>query len=465
MKTLLRAASFVATVVFCLSVNTQTIQAQTTPNDPNNQSPGVAGVFVDAEGVLRNERKEDPNGAVTAQRIQAARTGLDPKLVKKSDLRKISLNRLEAEMKKRLADGQKPTEDMLHLAGMTRIKYVFYYPETKDIVIAGPAGGYAADLSGRVRNIDSGMPTLMLDDMIVALRTFFKSDADRAPLVSVSIDPTKEGLQKMQTFLQGIRPTPGDAEFIVNGLRESLGLQTIRLTGVSSKSHFAQVLVEADYRMKLIGIGLENPQVKMASYPQRANPSTVSRNALSRWYFVPDYQCVRVANDELGMEMVGDGVKLLSEDEFVQLDGSRAKNKNVDLASKGFTTDFTKNFTSIAAASPVFWQLRNCIDMLVATAFIKNHKYADKADWKMSVFLDENQYPVETLNVPKQVETAVTSLWKGQRLMTPVGGGVRIQPENALTSSNLLSDKDAKVAKQRDAIDLKSLKDNQWWWD
>ena len=37
---------------------------------------------------------------------------------------------------------------MQFLAGLTRVRYVFYYPETKDIVLAGPAEGWAADAAG-----------------------------------------------------------------------------------------------------------------------------------------------------------------------------------------------------------------------------------------------------------------------------------------------------------------------------
>ncbi len=103
-----------------------------------------------------------------------------------------------------------------------------------------------------MRGLDSGNATLNLDDLVVSLRAFFGEKGREAPLVSVSIDPTKEGLQQMQQFLvkMGSRATPNDTEFIVKGLKESLGLQTVRLTGIPASSHFAQVLVEADYRMK-----------------------------------------------------------------------------------------------------------------------------------------------------------------------------------------------------------------------
>ena len=42
---------------------------------------------------------------------------------------------------------------MLNLAGLTRLEYVFCMPDTKDIVIAGPAEGWAPDSSGRIRGI------------------------------------------------------------------------------------------------------------------------------------------------------------------------------------------------------------------------------------------------------------------------------------------------------------------------
>ncbi len=39
---------------------------------------------------------------------------------------------------------------------------------------------------------------------------------------------------------------------IAEGLKESLGLQNVTVQGVPSSTRFAQILVEADYRMKLI---------------------------------------------------------------------------------------------------------------------------------------------------------------------------------------------------------------------
>ena len=39
---------------------------------------------------------------------------------------------------------------MRYLAGLLRVRYVFYYPDSKDIVLAGPAEGWVADPAGRI---------------------------------------------------------------------------------------------------------------------------------------------------------------------------------------------------------------------------------------------------------------------------------------------------------------------------
>ena len=355
---------------------------------------------------------------------------------------------------------------MQYLAGLTRIRYIFYYPETRDIVLAGPAEGWGESLDGRMLGVQSGLPVLELQDLVVALRTFAPG-ASSQPFVYCSIDPTQEGLARMQQFLSriGRQIGPGDTQFIVEGLRKSLGQQIITVGGVPATTHFAQVLVEADYRMKLIGIGLEQPPVRISSFVSLANPASVSRNALQRWYFVPDYQRVKVTGDRLSAEMVGHGVKLVGENEVVSRDGGRQQSGGQSRASRKFTQDFTRKYAELAQLAPVYAQLRNCIDLLVAAAYIQQQDFYGQADWDLGALGDESQYAVETYNAPKQVASAVSSMWKGRRLMTPIGGGVEIRPSLALDSTNLLEDNEGKLRKLRDKVELSDLPASQWWWD
>lgn len=423
----------------------------------------LAGVVVDADGVLHKRLYDDASGDLMRARIAAARATLGGGLQENSPLRKISLNRLEAALAKRLAQGLPPTPEMQYLAGLTRIEYVFLYPDSGDLVLAGPAEGWVEDLSGRVRGLSSGRPVLELEDLAVALR-IYPPGGQQKSVVGCSIDPTSDGLARMQQFLRQVQSI-GDlsnTDAIVEGLRTSLGLQTVSIMGVPASTHFAQVMVEADYRMKLIGIGLERPPIKLASYVDRAGHG--SAQAMARWFFVPDYECVAVSDDHLAMHIIGQGVQLVAEEEVVNAEGQRASSAVRDRASEAFVTGFTKKYPELAAKSPVFAQLRNLIDMLVATAFLQKYDWYAQASFSGEFLRDESRFPVETHAVPQQVETAARALWKGNRLMMPVGGGVQIRAELALAPERVTVDSEGAIAAERERV-APDLAAGQWWWD
>ena len=425
----------------------------------------AGGVAVDAQGVMRLKSTYDQTGRLTKEQQAAARAGLNTLAAKRSTMRYISLKHLEQAIREHGGD---LTDEMRYLAGLLRVHYVFFYPDSGDIVIAGPAEGWTTDPSGRVIGISSGRPVIRLDDLCVALRAFPPSGS-ATKLIGCSIDPTKEGLAAMQTFLEnvGSNADPRDAQrtqFIVEGLQSSLGLQTVSVNGVSPKTHFAVVMVEADYRMKLIGIGLEKPPVKLVSWVDRANAAQISRNALARWFFTPDYQCVRTSTDGTAMELVGDGVKVIGEDEMVAANGQRSAVGQGNQASQAFVQAFTKVYSELAEKSPVYAELRNLIDLSVVAAYIQQHDFYGKADWKMDVLGDEKTIATESSNAPKQVATAVNAIWKGNQLLTPVGGGVEINPLMALAPQKILADKDSKVSQARDKVKIELAK-GRWWWD
>jgi hypothetical protein len=436
-------------------------------NGDGEASPATAGVMVDAEGVLRRHVHTDPTGQLTRQRLAAARATLTPEIATFSPLRKVSLNRLEKAMRD---SGMTLSEEMRYLAGLLRVRYVFYYPETKDIVLAGPAEGWLTDLSGRAIGLTSRRPVLQLQDLAVALRAFPPGEKS-AGVIGCSIDPTEQGLAQMQRFLRSVPSVAPSAQAlqastprIVQGLRTSLGYQTVSVLGVPADTHFAQVMVEADYRMKLIGIGLERPPVRLASFIERVSPAQVSRNALFRWYFVPEYQCVRRSDDGTAIELVGDGVRLIGENELVNAAGQRQAAARASNPSDVFVTSFTKSYSALAERSPVYAELRNLIDLAVAAAYIQQEDFYGKAGWSMEILGDESKYSVRTYNAPKHVESAINAVWKGRQLMTPIGGGVEIQAREALNSQNVQQDAEGKVAALREETGGK-LPDDRWWWD
>jgi hypothetical protein len=427
---------------------------------------GAAGIVIDAQGVLRMQFAAD--GGLSRQRLAAAAAALPADLRKPSKLRKVALSRLEAEVARAIADGRGVPEELLAVAGLTRLQYVFVYPGADgapgEVVIAGPAEGWIVDGTGRVLGIESGSPTLLLEDLVTAVRAFPPGQpADT--VIGCSIDPRPEGLAAMQAFLRSLgRVNPdGTVEQIVTGMRESLGPQNVRVDGVHAGTHFARVLVEADYRMKLIGIGLEQPPVPMKSWIQLASAGSVAANALQRWYFVPDYRCVRIAEDDLAIELVGRGVKLCGADEVVLPDGRRMSASRADRASKMFTETFTRKYPEIAARSPVYAQLRNLIDLAVAAAYLQEHDAYGRTGWGAEAFRDERTIAVETYAAPAEVQPAINAVWAGRRLLTPIGGGVTLQPRIALDSPNLIIDEEGVLGPLRGTAE--DLPAGRWWWD
>ena len=453
-----------ATKAVAQTTNTGTTTTRNTGATGNQNNQGVvgaAGVVVDAQGVLSRSSVPDSGGQARRQYQAAARQTLASKLTRFSPMRMVSLNRLE----KTIRDGNGViTDEMRYMAGLLRVKYVFFYPDSQDIVIAGPAEGFASGPAGRVVGLSTGRPVIQLQDLAVALR-MFPPDQSTVDVIGCSIDPTTEGLAAMQQFLRqiGSHATPAQTQYIVNGLRNSLGMQDVSVMGVAASTHFAQVMVEADYRMKLIGIGLERPPVRMVNFVENSTSRSTSRNALMRWYFVPDYECVRVSDDGLAMELVGDGVKLVGENELVSSSGERQAAVGTNRASQAFINSFTKKYPELAARSPVYAELRNLIDLTVAAAYIQQEDLYEKAGWNMDFLGDEAKFAVHTYNPPKQVATAVAAVWKGGRLITPIGGGVQIEAQRALFMDNLLEDGNGKVAKLRQDTKIE-LAEGQWWW-
>jgi hypothetical protein len=426
----------------------------------------AAGVQVDAQGVLRTQSVADPG--LDKERRKAVVDALPGDLRQAVPLRKVALSRLEAELAKRLADGRGVPDELAKLAGLTRVQYVFVYPAEGDtpgeIVLAGPAEPWFTDAVGRVRGVETGSPIVLLEDVAAAIRCFAPGQP-RDRLVGCSIDPKPEGLAAMQKFLREtgrVNPTAG-VDQIVGGMKEALGTQVVSVQGVSPATHFAQVMVEADYRMKLIGIGLEPAPVKMKSWIELASAGAVAANALQRWYFVPDYQRVRIAEDDLAIELVGEGIKLCGADEVVLPNGQRLGADRADKASKTFTETFTRSYAQIAARSPVYAQLRCLVDLAVAAAFLQEHDGYGKAGWGAETFRDEKAYPIETLSVPREAETAINAVWRGNRLLTPIGGGVTMYPRLAMDPPNLLMDEKGEVGKARTAA--QALPAGAWYWD
>src|SRR5438045_2314110 len=123
---------------------------------------GVGGVSIDAKGVVARSDVE-ALGRLREARLKALMP-LDSQLQAVSRMRKISLRRLQAAIDERRRSNRPIDDALQNLAGLTRVEFVFVYPEQNDIVVAGPAEGWMVDATGNVAGRTSGQPVLPLDD-------------------------------------------------------------------------------------------------------------------------------------------------------------------------------------------------------------------------------------------------------------------------------------------------------------
>jgi len=454
-----------------INLITSTIQPTTwdATGGPGSIEPFPTGVSVDAQGVLRPLLTQEGTRRLAGLRAAGAVHGQPVIARRGSTLRMISLPRLEKHVQLLLAAGGQPTEEMHVLTGLRRIKYLFVYPERGDVVLAGPAGNWYTDRENRIVGADSGEPVLRLDDLVVVLRhTMSTPDARFGCL----INPTQQGLAWLQEFLDESRKSPlrpGQRQAWLEGLRSRLGKQDIEVYGLDPRTRAARVMVEADYRMKLVGMGLEEGVPGVKSYlelvevpPGQAPPAL----GVLRWWFTLNYQAVLAAEDHQAFEIRGRGVKVLSENERLTAEGQRIHTGQSEQWNRQFAQSFTEHFDELCKKYPVYAELRNLFDLALVGALMRAEGLADKAGWHMTCFGDPAGYPVELGPAPKQVDTVVNCRIINQvHVLAGVSGGVVCQPASLVAPGAVETETSRVVARRRSAGMPKPLPPQAWWWD
>ena len=408
----------------------------------NFRNNSVGGVKIDAEGVLTLAEAKATfklRQAMIAD-MEAVPRDLDGKV----ELRKISLKRLEAAVDDALKNnlGVLP-DDVKYLAGLQRIQYVLVYPEDNDIVLAGPGEGWKIDDRGNVVGVTSGRPVIQLDDLLVALRTV---DAARREGISCSIDPTEEGLAKLKKLFRELKQF--DAR-VPNWVEQTLGPQNISLTGVPESSHFARVMVAADYRMKRYAMKLEpSPVRKLVSFVDMTRTGT---NMMPRWWLSCNYDAVARTDDGLAWQLRGSGVKAETENP----DGK------VDPIAQRWADLMTEHYNELSVKDPVFGELRNLMDMCVIAALVKKEGLLNKADCRLPLLTDsKSMLMIDSWNPPKQVATQSSATKRGRNWVITASGGVLVDSWSVADNSVT----DETVDKVRtDAV--RPAERKKWWWN
>jgi hypothetical protein len=426
------------------------------------------GVFVDGEGVLKDLPMPE-SGAELASVYETAR-GFTHHLEarKPSLLRKISLTRLERQAERLWSLGKRPDAAMQTLAGLQEVRYLLYYPESRDIVLAGPAGDWTVDALGRVVSKTERRPVLLLDDLVVVLRNVVSPSAGR---FGCSITPRRENLASLQAFLNesAKRPLgPGQRETWLRQLRTRLGRQDIEINGIDPGSRAARILIEADYHMKLIGMGLREGTLGVSSYLDRIPASSGASQPLDvlRWWFTMNYEAIRTTEDRHAFEWIGPGVQVLSENELLAATGHRVHTGTSSELNAEFAHSFTRHFEGLSRKYPVYAELRNIFDLALVASLIRSEGLLEGVDWPLTFFGNEGKYEIDRGRAPSEVDSVINHrVINGKRILVGVSGGVQVDANQVVRQTSFEVDDYGLLRSQQKDAAPDELPPDAWWWD
>ena len=382
----------------------------------------VGGVFVDPAGMLSNA--DVAARGELQQAIAAALDAVPDGLGQPVPVRKVSLKGLESAIRKCAESGEQLPDSVLYLGGLQQIEYVLVYPEENDIVLAGPGEGWKVNAQGAVVGVTTGRPVMLLDDLLVALRS---ASAPPPSVISCSIDPTPEGLRRVQSHAARLKAN-GNPQAAALSIEQQLGPQKISVTGVPGTSHFARVMVAADYRMKRVSMNLEPspvPGLKSFLTMIRSSSSGV-RSMLPRWWLAPDYQPLLRDADGLAWQLRGAAVKTMAENDFLDAAGVKHRTGKADAVSQRWADNMTEHYEELSVADPVFGQLRNCMDLAIASTLIVRQSLLARAGLELPMLMGSDGLPTARLNTPQHIPSKASLMYKGRWMVAC--GGVQINP-------------------------------------
>jgi hypothetical protein len=299
---------------------------------------------------------------------------------------------------------------------------------------------------------------LQLVDLIAALRATDEMLAGE--LISCSIDPTPEGLKKFTRLMRANRMSPSAQ--LLRRMEQAVGTQTITLTGVSPESHFAQVLVAADWQMKRLGMGLvPSPVDGLTSYLELLSdgPDRNPRTPLPRWWIAYGRQPVERDAEGLGWRISRPGIQVRTAAGRLEPDGQIATQSESDPTAEEWAEAMTAKYDELAIAEPVFGQIRGCMELALVAAILASGDLLAHVHLELPMLLDDTRIQLAAHRLPKNVASHASAVKRGRSWVVSVSGGVELDVPRVVNAAELQADvQEARLHSSPNHI-------NSWWWD
>lgn len=388
----------------------------------------VQGVYVDADGVLRQRR------TVPSRRIR--RSG--------DEMIAVSLPRLLQQLRRHVEAQEPIPQDVRFLKGLVRIDHIVVDDERNDLLLVGSAEPFELAAEFRPLGRATGRPVLQLDDVIVALRSFGPSARSR--VFGCTLIHSEEGLKRVAALPRVTVLRPGQRDDKAARMKQALGPLQAKYFGIPNDTRFAFVCVEADYLMKQFSIGLSSLPVRgMRNYLTRIS----GLEGYERFWFADNYEAIEMTADRTQYALKGPGLKILASSSPA---GIVATNSH----SQEFAKEFTKNMADFERAVPCFADLHNLVDLSVVAGLIGTDRLHERIDWDLSWTLSPDEYRPARVACPRFAETLINTRRRGKATIN-VAGGVQMNVQR-IVSRTKESDDD------RPPATLPDFSDDAAWW-
>jgi hypothetical protein len=397
----------------------------------------AAPVTLPEGGFTISDISEDGKGALhyrepSPQAAEEARVKAKAPLVMLKDekLCYVSLPRLFPIIKELNLREKEIPEQLKYLGGMTRLHYVFVYPDEREIILVGSCEPWDSTNPAEAIGKVTGRPIMQLDDLVCALRTarLMRRGGANGGAFGCSIDPSKgvEGrvAKVMKDFATKPRPEKIDA------LVKAIGPQTIKVFNMNDDTRLALVCAAADCKLKRYALGVEQPPVPGIGVVVEST----SRIPNSRVWFESAYDPLLVSEDGYAYQLRGPRLQVkVGEEMFTDKDATHR--------AVAFAKQFNLKMPQLCAAVPVFADLQNMADLAMAATLIRIDRLDDKVKADFLPVHAVIGWPIRNFPVPHTAETVVSTATSNL-----VSGGVSLASEPLLDPEKRAVDKKQTMA-------------------
>ncbi len=432
-------------------------------NQGGNGGTPPGGILIDPDGSIRRNESESLSSSRLKKLLSDAKKKTAGEVDRVSSLRCVSLQMLEKECNRLLTAGTALPVEIACLAGLTRIDYVCFVGdsdsssgEEADVILAGPAEPVAVLPGGRAVGTESGRPVVLLDDFLVALR-----NVRNLQPVGCSFDPDPQRLAASQQYLnqnqQQNSVRAGVKMF--ERMAEVLGNWKISVFGVPQTSRMALAMVEADYMLKQLTLGRENPGVR--GFRSQLMLLKPGEDIMRRWWFVISYDAIETDSERRCFHLSGSRIQLKGQDEVTDASGNRRDADTNRKSTELYASQFTEKIDELAAKVIAFADLQNLIDVLTVNAIIRRSRDEGVCQWNPGLFADETALPAAQFAAPAFVPSLSNARTAGRGFLVGlVAGGVSVDTRTVLDPAHLVT-----ADREFPVLRPVSVTPARWWWD